>query len=233
MTDLGSRIKKLRTRKNFKQEDLAVLLGRPAKTISSWERGVSSPDYTTLTELCKAMDITPNELLDFPTFNITASEQSMIHKYRALDEHGADLVNYLLNSEYERVCKPSRKVRVLKLDYFPMAASAGVGNFLDDAIAEDIYVADTAEAEDADFVIPVSGDSMNPTFNDGDRVLVVKQDSINIGEIGIFIINGDSFIKELGDGCLISHNEAYDDVPLNEGDSIFCCGKVIGIAEVD
>jgi len=70
---------------------------------------------------------------------------------------------------------------------------------------------------------------MEPTFNDGDKIFVCKQDAIDIGEIGIFIINGDAYVKELGNGKLISHNGKYSPIPLKSDDSIYCCGRVLGV----
>ena len=72
---------------------------------------------------------------------------------------------------------------------------------------------------------------MQPMFNDGDKVYIVNQQSVEIGEIGIFVINGNAYIKKLGKGQLISLNEKYKPIPLSEDDSIYCCGKVIGIVE--
>ena len=72
---------------------------------------------------------------------------------------------------------------------------------------------------------------MQPMFNDGDKVYIVNQQSVEIGEIGIFVINGNAYIKKLGKGQLISLNEKYKPIPLNADDSIYCCGKVISIVE--
>ena len=44
---------------------------------------------------------------------------------------------------------------------------------------------------------------MEPTFHDGDKVFVEKCSSVAVGDIGIFILNGDAYIKELGDRCLL------------------------------
>lgn len=67
-----------------------------------------------------------------------------------------------------------------------------------------------------DFAIGVNGNSMEPTYSDGDTLLVNKQDSINVSEIGIFIIDGDTFVKELGNGVLFAHNKNYEDKKINE-----------------
>ena len=77
-------------------------------------------------------------------------------------------------------------------------------------------------------MISVGGDSMEPTYHDGDKVFVEKCDSVDAGEIGIFVVNGEVFIKERGDGCLISHNEKYKPIRISEHDSVFCCGRVLG-----
>lgn len=47
--------------------------------------------------------------------------------------------------------------------------------------------------------------------------------------VGIFFVNGDVYIKELGNQCLISHNEKYRPIHIGESDSVYCCGRVIGI----
>ena len=83
----------------------------------------------------------------------------------------------------------------------------------------------------ADFVISVGGDSMEPTYHDSDKVFVEKCDAIDVGEVGIFVVNGDVYIKELGNKCLISHNEKYKPIRIGESDSVYCCGRVIGIVE--
>ena len=123
------------------------------------------------------------------------------------------------------------KARMLKVDFYNYPASAGTGNFLENEVPEQILVKESAEAEEADYVIPVSGDSMDPTYHDGDKVFVENCSSIGVGEIGIFVVNGDVYIKELGNKCLISHNEKYKPIRIGENDSVYCCGRVIGITE--
>ena len=115
------------------------------------------------------------------------------------------------------------------IDFYDFPASAGTGNFLESELPEKIWVNESSEAEQADFVIPISGDSMEPTFHSGDRVFVVKDDVLEEGDIGIFIVNGDAYIKELGNKCLISHKKAYKPITLLSTDSVYCCGRVLGI----
>ena len=74
---------------------------------------------------------------------------------------------------------------------------------------------------------------MEPRFFDGDCVLIQRSARIHEGEIGIFIVNGDSYIKKIGNGKLLSLNPAYEPILLHEYDDIRCVGKVIGTIELD
>ena len=231
MKQIGERIKAARANKNLTQGEFAKLIGaKSASVVSSWEMGVAKPDCERLSAICHVLDVTPDALLGFQSDAYSTSEIGVIHKYRALDDRGRTVVNNVLNTEYEIVCAAAqkKKARVIRLDYYTMPASAGTGTFLDSEEAIDIFVPECAEAEEADFVLSVSGDSMEPTFHDGDKIYISKQDAINVGEIGIFVINGDAYVKELGNGKLISHNEKYKPIPFKSDDSIYCCGRVLG-----
>ena len=60
----------------------------------------------------------------------------------------------------------------------------------------------------------------------------LKQDIPENGEIGIFYLNGDAYIKKLQEDkngvFLISLNEKYFPIPVGENDSFDILGKVIG-----
>ena len=89
-----------------------------------------------------------------------------------------------------------------------------------------VYCNPTTEL--ADFAIRVSGDSMNPKYQDGDILLVSGAEEINIGELGIFMINGESYFKKFGGDRLISLNPEYKDIVFGAGDGLKCFGRVIG-----
>lgn len=117
-----------------------------------------------------------------------------------------------------------------KVIYLPepiQSASAGTGQIADDDTAEQVAVYYNEITSKADFIMRVSGDSMEPKFIDGDRVLVRSQPSVEEGEIGIFIINGDRFIKIYHDFWLESINHKYHGIPLEEYS--YCLGKVLGV----
>lgn len=59
---IGKFIAKCRKEQNFTQEQLAEQLGVSNKSISRWETGNSMPDYSILSDLCKKLNISINEL---------------------------------------------------------------------------------------------------------------------------------------------------------------------------
>jgi phage repressor protein C with HTH and peptisase S24 domain len=170
-------------------------------------------------------------------FNISNSEIIRLQKYHALDEHGKKMVDFTLNEEYNRCMSETAKEIIeerstIQIKYSYVPASAGQGEFLDDENIEIRDYPDTIEARQADIVIPVDGDSMEPMFSDGDELYVRLQPAVEIGEIGIFIIDGKGYVKEFAEDRLISLNTEYDDVYPCEYSDCRCVGKVIGKAEL-
>ena len=117
---------------------------------------------------------------------------------------------------------------MVSMPIYDLGASAGTGVLLDSHYYEVAAMPDTPMTRKANFAVWVNGHSMEPEFNDGDLVLVRTQPAVDIGEIGIFIVNGDGFIKKQGEDKLISLNPDYDDVEISEWDEVYCKGKVLG-----
>lgn len=68
-----------------------------------------------------------------------------------------------------------------------LAASAGTGAFLDEGNFEMVSVPKNTIPAGAEFGIRVSGDSMMPTYCDGQIVWIQQCQTLNPGEVGIFI----------------------------------------------
>lgn len=107
--------------------------------------------------------------------------------------------------------------------YMRKIAATGKGFYFDDIPTSTI---EAPFCPDADFIVRVSGDSMEPTYLDGDMVYVHRCQAVETGAIGIFIYNNQCFIKEAGESGLISHNPKYDIIP--ETSDIICIGKALG-----
>ena len=111
------------------------------------------------------------------------------------------------------------------LDFPDLPVSAGAGIYMQDDHTEQIRVPANRETLRANYALRVAGDSMEPRFSDGDIVLVQTQPSVEIGEVGIFILNGEAYIKKYGGECLVSLNSKYEDIPISNNDSFYCKGK--------
>ena len=171
---------------------------------------------------------------------ISAADLSLIDKYNNLDPHGKEMVDSALSIELKRMenerKKPPTVIKIndtekhsIKLPYYDLPASAGTGEYLDEYNHfEYIYVPESENALRADYVMRVNGDSMEPKYYEGDKLLVKYTEAIDPGQIGIFVVNNERYVKKCGNGRLISLNPKCKDVIIGEFDEVRCEGKVIG-----
>lgn len=115
--------------------------------------------------------------------------------------------------------------RLLRLYDIPV--SAGLGNYLHDGSYTMIEIDDTIPNQ-ADYAVKVSGNSMVPRFVDQQIIFIHEQSTLNEGEIGIFLLNNDVYLKKLGKGQLISLNPEYEPIPIEAIDNFRVFGKVVG-----
>lgn len=228
---LANNLKEARINKGLKQEELANLVGKSKNVISNWERGDNKPDADTLFELCDILNVDANFLLGWESnqnISLSINEQNHIKKYRSLSAYDKETVDGLINRLSD---KPSEFIQLIPPIVIPSyghIASAGTGQYVfDDIPPMMIEIENTMENQEVSFAIDVNGDSMEPTYHDEDTLLVKKQNTLRVGEIGIFMINGEAYVKELGKDALISHNKNYKDIELTE--NTICIGKVVGV----
>lgn len=112
----GNRLRESRTTKKMTQRQLADMVGVKHNSISDWENDKSKPDPDTIELLCGVLDITPNYLLNTNSEALSAFEKELIKKYRALDMHGKEMIDMVLEKEYER--------STVKVAQFPDARTA-------------------------------------------------------------------------------------------------------------
>ena len=233
----GERLTKLRKEHGYTtRNEFADKLGIPSTTLRNYETDVREPGHTFLKQISELFNVSVDYLLCLTddkevlkSFRLRESEQIMVEKYRNLDNHGKELVNLVLDKEHERyLASVKEKPAALRIyTYMQKIAAAGNGFYFDDIPTETI---EAPYIEGADFIIGVSGDSMEPTYSDGDLVYVEKRQILNTGEIGIFMINNECFIKEVGEDGLLSHNPKYKPIPGTE--NIHCIGKVLGKVDI-
>lgn len=157
------------------------------------------------------------------------SEDGYIKKYRALDEHGKQAVNAIIDVEHARIVSESRDIdRTILFPISELPASAGFGTYLGPDAFDYVRVQEDALPFDAAFGVPARGDSMEPQYHDGD-ILIVSKQLPALGDIGVFVMEGQGYVKKLGEGELISLNADYQPITIDE--SIRACGKVVGVLD--
>lgn len=113
---LVDRLRTARTSKNLKQQEVADILGIKPNTLSNWEKGRTEPDIDTFVKLCDIYEIDCASLLaDVYAFKRIKSDISLIEyehikKYRDLDPHGKEMVDFTLQKEWERSVSLTEKV---------------------------------------------------------------------------------------------------------------------------
>ena len=111
---------------------------------------------------------------------------------------------------------------------YELPVSAGVGVYLDESMAESITIPNNEKTADADYALRISGNSMEPKYHDGDILLVQSGDSVDVGEAGIFLLDGSGFFKIYAGDRLLSLNPDYAPILLKDFEDIQCKGRVVG-----
>ena len=231
-------LKQLRSASGLSGRDVARKLALygislSEKTLYGYENGVSMPNADVFLALCSIYDC--EELVGLGSAaDFSMEEYGLIKKYRVLDVHGKRVVDSALELEYDRITHVVERKETGNITYincYDLAVSAGPGEpWADDSGYKTMLEIPTEQVpENAHYCARVNGNSMEPAYKDGDIVFVERLDElVREGEIGIFALNGEGYIKRLGDRELISLNPEYDPIPLHEFDDLRCQGRVLG-----
>lgn len=254
---IKDKLHEIRERTGMNKKEFAEYIGVKYTTYNNYETGAREPDSDFLIMISRKFNVSADFILGLQedkeilySYELKSSEYEHIEKYRNLDLYGKETVDLIIERETERVkqlqstktplgsptatiieIQPRPVTNVRLTEYFH-SASAGVGVFiLGNESTEKISVPATPENEIVDYVIKVSGNSMEPDYHDGDNVMVSQKLEMNHGDVGIFVVNGNAYIKEYGETELISRNPDADNIRISDYDNIVCMGKVVGKLE--
>lgn len=248
----ASNLRYLRQKKNMEQLELAELLKRKSSSsISEWEKGKYKPKAGILSDIASIFNVTLTDLMEkdltsqVTTTNpqvevipstvnkITATASQLEHK-RQLNVLGyaetqLEEQNTVENSKNIVADNIIQFPKLFPYDFYDQPASAGTGQYLNDVQVEQVELPIEVNA---DFVIPIYGDSMEPEYHSGDYVFVKLTYDLSDGDIGVFEYYGDAYIKQLvindSGAFLHSLNNKYDDLPVDSDSDFRIIGKVIG-----
>lgn len=106
----GERLIALRKEKGYTRESFAEFLGISKYTLRNYELSVNEPGSSFLKQISNIFNVSMDYLMgvtDEPEvlkeFRLRPSEAEHIKKYRILDEHGKEMVDFTLLKEWERV----------------------------------------------------------------------------------------------------------------------------------
>ncbi|OFP46293.1 XRE family transcriptional regulator [Streptococcus sp. HMSC067H01] len=239
MNILGNSIKEVRKSKKLTQKKLAELTGFKQNTISNHENGNRQLDERDIRIYAQALGVSPQYLFDLSKPSSVDSTPQIQTIYDELKPpRRAKVLNYAerqlkeqRNEEETKINEVSEEIiQLYSYDYYDHPASAGTGQYLNDVRVERIELPVDI---DADFVIPIKGDSMEPDYHDGDLVFIQTSVDLNNGVIGVFNYNGDAYIKQLvidkEQAYLHSLNPIYKDMPITPETDFRIIGEVVDL----
>lgn len=233
-THVGQIIRKYRRAAGMDQATLAAKLGYTKTAIGNWELGLSRPDVDNVPKLCKELNIPVTELLGMDQeAALPLEDKSLLEMYHGLDKFNRHTIRQIMDRLlFQQDSKEKERLRhsYMSLCLYEEAAAAGIGAPMQDYVEnKTVYVLGKNVPHGTNGIIHVNGQSMEPTFSDGSYVYIDSTAEVQPGQIGIFIVNGESFIKEYQPDGLYSHNTRYKPITITEGSDIRCCGKVTGL----
>ena len=159
---LGERLRIARKSKGLTQKQVYKLSGIGDTTISNYENDLSSPDPETLKLLCELYEIDPRYIL-----GMADGGTKWFHK------------NATQAGEF------------IKLPLMGTVRAGVGGSIIQEIIG---YVPTPIEATttgETYFWLLVKGDSMYPALNDGDKVMVRQQTSVDSGDLAVVVVDED------------------------------------------
>ncbi|HEL1769674.1 XRE family transcriptional regulator [Streptococcus suis] len=247
MSTLAENIKRYRKQAGFTQKELASKLGIAPTAVSAWELGRNKPLMDNVEQMSVIFDVKKSELLGEdlialytnPKVEVIPSTLQKITTASSQLEHKRQLTVLEVATEQleeqNTVTDSKNTVNELQAtyhtyNYYDQPASAGTGQYLNDVKVETIELPIEV---DADFVVPIYGDSMEPEYHSGDYIFVKLSVDLSDGDIGVFAYNGEAYIKQLRitdqGAYLHSLNPDYDNIPITADTDFRTIGEVVDI----
>lgn len=222
MNCFGNYFKDFLDKKGYKLEYAADEIGVSFGLLGHYINGRRSPSYKFLDKFFKA-------------FNISEPEQKRIMELVEFDKMPEELKKVRLNNKKDNIIEQLKDpIKMMSVPVYSSVA-AGLGFIPDAEPIEHILIPELS----GDCIgARVSGDSMEPTFYNGDIVIFKKDIEVGLGEIGIFQNKntGEALVKRLkkknGVYVLESDNHIFPDIEIKSNE-IVCCGKVVNVVKKD
>ena len=232
---IGNNIRELRKSRGLTLEELSDELNRKYPNtlnfnkgkLSKWENNKEEPKLSSVRIIADYFEVTVDDLVD------GVYDKNIIIIYNKLNpKRKTKVYNFA-----ERQLEDQNRSNVVNMnDYIEEKMSgylsAGTGEYLTEDVSEDIRIPKSIVPDaEYDLVLQVNGDSMEPMFQDNEYIFVKKTSEIRSGQIGVFIIDNESYLKKLyiedNHLRLVSLNTKYDDLIFDSINDITVVGTVV------
>ena len=240
---VSSNLNNLLSKTTKKKIDVHRLLNIPQSTVSDYFSGKTLPSEENIIKLAEffkvnTYDIDPRMRAD--DFDNDGLKLSLLTKYDKLNaDRKKKVVDYADNQLKDQMRQKNKIHSLNEKNIFYVdvlgAVSAGTGEWLTKEQHEEVTV--NNEPPTYDFALRVNGDSMTPTFSDGQIIYVnriYENDEVRSNQFVIAELNGNAYVKKIvfddnRKSCrLISLNKKYADIEIKKTDDF----KVVGVVEI-
>lgn len=228
---ISDNISKMIKQKNISLQELSEKSGIPLSTVKKISSGnTKDPKFDTIKSLAKALGCRLADLEgDNDTVMYNAMERSLISKYRAVSNERKKFIEYVIDREFKNEFADQKYIPKYQSILYDFPVCAGTGQYMDESTATVVNL-NEKPPKGTDYILRISGDSMEPDYKNGDYICVERTTKIELGEIGIFIFAGSVYVKKYTENGLLSLNKKY---PIIKGNSdIKCLGRVVGKIKV-
>jgi SOS-response transcriptional repressor LexA len=248
------RLKEVMAERGMKSVELAEKLGVNKAAVSKYEKGiVENLKRSMIKNMADTLKVKPSYLMCFDEEQTVQGEQiskgsSLIDQFKQKHEnHTSELLEVFgaLNDEGQRETlnlierfseipryQKNPVVPMRSIPVFDSPAAAGSPLYAESEFEYiDFPVSEIPEG--TDFGVRISGQSMQPTIEDGAVVWVEKTVELHNGEVGVFMLNDSAVCKRLRLDdfgrvvALESDNPEYDSIRGSDLEGLKPVGRVI------
>ncbi|HDK5715228.1 TPA: helix-turn-helix transcriptional regulator [Staphylococcus pseudintermedius] len=225
---MANNIRKYLKQSNMTQKQLAELIGIKQSTLSDYLNLRSNPSHGVIQKIADVFGIVKSDIdTTYKEDNDITTVYNQLTPPR--QKRVLDFANEQLNEQNNKVLHINSNNIVSEEVAVYGYASAGTGETLIDGV--EFTTQYNGNIPNHDFALQVNGDSMEPLFEDKEIIFVDKTKQINSGQIGIFVIDGEAYLKKVfisDKGIrLVSLNSKYPDLHFDSSHDIKVAGKVI------
>ena len=248
--NIAENIKKLRKNHGYTQKDLANILQVKPTAISAWESGRNKPLMDKVTIMATLFDVSTSDIVG-DTFNKNNSILSLINetssqlnpprqqKVYEFAKHELEEQNRsnVIQGNFGKAVDEDEKQEVSYVGL--LSAGHGCPNYDKERPLGTVTMRESQIPSHYDLAFMVNGNSMHPTFENGEIVFIKLTSHVMNGQIGAVEINGEAFLKKmyvenrrlrlvsLNCECDENGNRLYPDFYSDEYDDLYVIGRVI------